>query len=344
LFDTIRGATNGLHSDSTQQQFSDSTTLTSFDSNGFSVGTHAVVNDSSETFVAWCWKSGGNSNTFNINGTGYSTYSALQTANTSLPASSTSGMIVPSGMSINTDAGFSIVKYNGTGTSDDVAYDIPHGLSYAPDVIIVKNLDLSTQSAGITWPVLFTNIGSFPGLDGTQGVVATHMDNWGGSYPNANTFSVERPLISSTTNRYRTLGAYNYIAYCWHSVEGYSKFGSYTGNGSADGLFVYCGFRPEFVICKCSSDITTTYTSWAMYDNARDSSNAMNKVLYANESINEGYRGDASTAATDIYIDFLSNGFKARSIKEEINDGSETDITYIFMAFAEQPFKFSNAR
>jgi hypothetical protein len=81
-----------------------------------------------------------------------------------------------------------------------------------------------------------------------------------------------------------------------------------------------------------------------MYDNARDSSNVMNKVLYANESINEGYRGDASTTATDIYIDFLSNGFKARSIKEEINDGSETDITYIFMAFAEQPFKFSNAR
>jgi hypothetical protein len=78
-----------------------------------------------------------------------------------------------------------------------------------------------------------------------------------------------------------------------------------------------------------------------MYDNARDSSNVMNKVLYANKSIQEGYRGDGSTAATDIYIDFLSNGFKVRSTKEEINDDGET---YIFMSFAEQPFKFSNAR
>ena len=78
-----------------------------------------------------------------------------------------------------------------------------------------------------------------------------------------------------------------------------------------------------------------------MYDNARDSSNVMNKVLYVNQNIKEGYRGDASTAATDIYIDFLSNGFKVRSTKEEVNDSGET---YIFMAFAEQPFKFSNAR
>jgi hypothetical protein len=154
---------------------------------------------------------------------------------------------------------------------------------------------------------------------------------------------------TAPTSTFFSIGAYSavnrdgdsIIAYCWHSVEGYSKFGSYTGNGSTDGPFVYCGFRPAFVMIKCSSDTTTTHTSWAMYDNARDSSNVMNKVLYANKSINEGYRGDASTAATDIYIDFLSNGFKVRSTKEEVNDDGET---YIFMAFAEQPFKYANAR
>ena len=335
LTDAVRGVGKAIVSNSTNQEDTNSVKgyLSSFDSDGFKVTAGATdaarVNSSSYTYVAWCLKAGGNSNTFNINGTGYSTYSALQTANTSLPASSTSGMIVPSGMSINTDAGFSIVSWTGNGTNGT----IPHGLGDVPKVIIAK-----IRSAQDNWLVYHEALGATKYLElNSSNSAGTNAGPWNNTSPTSSVFSVSSTIV------WLNQDTSTYIAYCFAEIEGYSKFGSYTGNGSPDGPFVYCGFRPAFVMCKCTSDTTTTHTSWAMYDNARDSSNVMNKVLYANKSINEGYRGDGSTAATDIYIDFLSNGFKVRSItyKEEINDDGET---YIYMAFAEQPFKFSNAR
>jgi len=123
----------------------------------------------------------------------------------------------------------------------------------------------------------------------------------------------------------------NYIAYCWHSVEGYSKFGSYTGNGSADGPFVYCGFRPAFILFK-SADIAS---NWEIYDTARQPHNPALKPIYANLPSTE------EPHATLPALDILSNGFKPRSTWDEFN---RTDTNYIYMAFAEQPFKFSNAR
>jgi hypothetical protein len=336
LYDSIRGINSGLI---VNQNYAvdDYSAFSSFDSNGFTVPNALGTNTLSENMVAWCWKAGGSpsgststtgsAKRINTSGTQDDTScSALATAATNAGASN---VITPTLMSINQAAGFSIVKYTGTGS----AATIPHGLSSAPEMVICKTLDFSS---GTNWVIYFkgaTTTSQYLLLNSSN-QVGTLTNYWGTAEPTNNVFSVAAAEYDNNRSN-------NIIAYCWHSVEGYSKFGSYTGNGSADGPFVYCGFRPAFVICKCSSDTTTTHTSWAMYDNARDSSNVMNKVLYANEAINEGYRGDGSTAATDIYIDFLSNGFKVRSTKEEVND---TDETYIFMAFAEQPFKFSNAR
>jgi hypothetical protein len=309
--------------------------LLSMGSNGFTLGTDSAYNDSGGTYVAWCWKAGGaptadntatfgamTANSVSLNGTLQSNYT---------PAGSPT--IYPKRMSINTDAGFSIVKY----VSPDPAItnpSVPHGLNKAPDFVIIK--PTLTVAHWIVKHVGFnSDADNTLRLDEADQAYAD-SNNWGGSQV-TNTVVPLGNYSNSNTNKPSS----THIMYCWHSVEGYSKFGSYTGNGSAGGPFVYCGFRPAWVMCKCISDATTTHTSWAMHDNARDSSNVMNKVLYANRIINEGYRGDASTAATDIYIDFLSNGFKVRSTKEEINDDGET---YVFMAFAEQPFKYANAR
>jgi len=356
LVDSVRGARQTISSNASIGNYSEESgkTLLSFDSDGFTVGTdgnYTAFTASGSSIVAWCWKAGGapsgststtgSAKRINTSGTQDDTScSALATAATNAGASN---VITPTLMSINQAAGFSIVKYNGTGTSDDVNYSIPHGLSNAPDVVIVKNLDLGSQSSGITWPVLFTNIGGMPGLDGNldkDNIIGGAEENrelnsnWGGSYPNANTFFVRRPTISSTTNRYRTMGAYNYIAYCWHSVEGYSKFGSYTGNGSPDGPFIYTGFRPAFVMVKWTSGGGQTTGSWRIMDTARNLYNPATLDLIANEAVSETTYGSDD-------LDILSNGFKWRSTGSFHNTSG---ANYIFMAFSEQPFKYSNAR
>ena len=323
--------------------------LLSMGSNGFTLGTDSAYNDSGSTYVAWCWKAGGAPTADNTSTSGAMTANSVS-LNGTLQSNYTpagSPTIYPKRMSINTDVGFSIVKYVGDGsTNNSSPATVPSGLSDV-DVVLVKNLDYGShpnQANNVcNWQVYHKSLSSNHNLllDVANAEYDITASGAGGIQVNNGNLQLITRTVSQTWNANVNDSGDNYIAYCWHSVEGYSKFGSYTGNGSADGPFVYTGFRPAFVICKCSSDTTTTNTSWAMYDNARDSSNVMNKVLYANQNIKEGYRGDASTAATDIYIDFLSNGFKVRSTKEEVNDSGET---YIFMAFAEQPFKFSNAR
>jgi len=349
LYDVVRGATQVIYSNRTVAEATDTLGLTSFDADGFSIGSRHEINNTGNTFVAWCMKAGGAPQADNSNTSGAMTANSVS-LNGTLQSNYTpagSPTIYPTRMSINTDAGFSIVKYGGSNTtgllsSSVSSATIPHGLNDC-EFCIIKNIKWSN-----TWVVSHRSIASnvmalqstgeadpTPPVDPTYGQITTL---------GSNTVTITRGTSRGDNvgeDHAETNGQFEYIMYCWHSVENYSKFGSYTGNGSADGPFIYCGFRPAFVICKCSSDTTTDNTSWAMFDNARDSSNVMNKVLYANSTINEGYRGDGSTAATDIYIDFLSNGFKVRSTKEEVNDANET---YIFMAFAEQPFKFSNAR
>jgi hypothetical protein len=331
--DSVRGVQRMLASNTTDPDDVNSPngSIDSFDSNGFTLQgttTNGNFNNNNTTHVAWCFRAGGApdltsspAKPFAKDDVQYETLSA---------ANITAGTITPTAMSINQKAGFSIVKYTGNGGTRTV----PHGLSSAPDFIIIKSLSEGTTNYTGQWDVYHTSLGANKLIAlNTTGAYTSPTNVWTAT-PDSNVITIGSAAAINYSSD-------NYIAYCWHSVEGYSKFGSYTGNGSTDGPFVYCGFRPAFVMLKCSSDTTTTHTSWAMYDNARDSSNVMNKVLYANKSINEGYRGDGSTAATDIYIDFLSNGFKVRSTKEEVNDDDET---YIYMAFAEQPFKYANAR
>jgi hypothetical protein len=294
--------------------------ITIFNSTGFQVNkgsaTSSNFNSSNEQYVAWCWKAGGaptadntatsgamTANSVSLNGTLQSNYT---------PAGSPT--IYPKRMSINTDAGFSIVKYVGNTTSGAT---IPHGLSKRPDLIFFKNTN--TSNNWIVYNFLTTDSQFILKLNLTdQGNSAANTASW---YANNSYFKVEQ---YNDTN-----GSGPIIAYCWHSVEGYSKFGSYTGNGSADGPFVYTGFRVGWLMVKATN--LTGASSWFIWDSKRSPNNEMKDALLANDSLNELH---------DREIDFLSNGFKLRA-----NDGNyNQNYTYIFMAFAEQPFKFSNAR
>jgi len=151
-------------------------------------------------------------------------------------------------------------------------------------------------------------------------------------------------VFSLGSDNYANASSGTYVAYCFADVEGYSKFGSYTGNAADDGTFVYLGFKPAWIIIKCSS-ATSTFTSWAMYDNKRKTFNDdvgdNSNPLYANQNAPEGERGNGTTDITGnaVALDFLSNGFKCRDNASEINASQ----TFVYMAFAEAPFKYANA-
>ena len=322
IYDSVRGVSKRLYSDSDSQEITPDGNggVTNFsDNNGFELTrpTNQAFEgyDSSMQMIAWCWKAGGNSNTFNINGTGYSTYSALQTDNTSLPAI-TSGMITPSGMSINTDAGFSIVKYTGNATA---GASVVHGLGQKPDCIIVKRLTGTVMNWGVYHQSLASN--EILQLDVPDDVYAD-SGVFNGTQPTSSVFYLGETTAIDNASA-------DYIAYCWHSVEGYSKFGSYIGNGSSDGPFVYTGFRPAFVMIK---NTNTNTSNWYMFDSARNTYNVTNRILFPN--------GNDAESTNNLW-DFTSNGFKLRSTDGGANLSGHT---IIYMAFAEQPFNYANAR
>ena len=217
-------------------------------------------------------------------------------------------------MSANVDAGFSIVSYTGTGANATVG----HGLSVAPEMVIVKR-----RSSAQDWAVWHTDIGG-----GTKNLYLNKTD----------AVQTEAPMWNSTvpTSSVISLGTYNhvnassntYISYAFHSVDGYSKVGSYTGNGSTDGTFVHLGLRPAYVMVK---EVTDTH-GWFIADSTRTPSNVVGEYLFANLS-NSEYN------ATQ--LDFTSNGFKLRTTSSTLNTSGST---YIYLAFAESPFKHSNAR
>jgi hypothetical protein len=289
LFDVVRGATILLNSNLTNAEATSSETLKSFDSNGYTVGTSNAVNTTGETMVGWNWKA---------NGAGVS--------NTAGTISST--------VSANTTSGFSIVSYTGTGANATVG----HGLGVAPKVIFVKS-----RSNAENWQVYHGAISGMSGgyitLNNNDSFLTNITTIWNGN-PNSDIFGVG---TYSGSNQ----NTYTYIAYCFAEVKGYSKFGSYTGNGSADGTFVYTGFKPAFVIRKR----TDSTADWRMDDSKRDGYNFIPFTLFPNldneETTNSGY-----------YVDLLSNGFKCRatSVNQNASGG-----TYIYMAFAENPFTTS---
>ena len=300
LYDSVRGTGTGaaLFSDLTAAEGSNSgnVNLTSFNSNGWSVGSTSstnILNNSAITFVGWQWQAG--------QGT---------------TSSNTSGSIT-STVSVNTTAGFSVITYAGSNSSPNT---IGHGLGVAPKLWIIKN----RSSGSGNWVYNYTLNGTvyYMFLNSTAAASAQ-----GSPWSTAPTSSV----ITLGGNDVNTCqSGSNYVCYAWAEIAGFSKFGSYTGNGSADGPFVYCGFQPKYVMIKCSSAIE----EWYIYDSVRNTYNLANTVLNAESSAAE-YTASASV------LDILSNGFKIRGAAGGLNVSS---ATYIVMAFASNPFKNSNAR
>tara|TARA_B110001454_G_scaffold202381_1_gene209448 strand:- start:29 stop:799 length:771 start_codon:yes stop_codon:yes gene_type:complete len=252
--------------------------------------TSSMVNYSTSTYVGWAWKAGGTA------------------------VSNTDGTITSS-VSANPTVGFSIVSYTGTGT----AATIGHGLSQAPDMIILKK-----RSGIAQWPVGVIqdpmNFTDYMALDKSNNYA--DYDYWNDTAPTSSVFS-----LSSNADVNESTGTF--ISYCFHSVDGYSKVGSYVGNGNADGPFIYTGFKPAFLIYK---NMDSAGTDWGMVDNKRSPSNVLTKYLAANEPAAE---------ITNSFGDLVSNGIKIRNIYGGANTSTNR---YLFIAFAETPFKTSNAR
>jgi hypothetical protein len=243
------------------------------------------ANDSPNTFVSWNWKAGGAAVT-----------NTAGTEDTSVSA--------------NTTAGFSIVKYTGTGGTATFG----HGLSAAPDIVFMKSLDATAQ-----WMGYIGNIVSENNLVLNSTAVASTESSYTYGDFGASTFALNLNADNNASGD-------DFVAYCFHSIEGYSKVGSYEGNGNVDGSFIYTGFRPAFIMTK-SIDSTS---DWQMFDDKREGYNVDNDVLLAN---------DGAAETTTDYIDIVSNGFKNR-----IATDPNVAETYIYIAFAESPFKTSNAR
>ncbi len=294
LANTLTGAGNYLVSNSSDAESSGGSQLiNAFNDDGFDVGTDNAVNASGGTYVAWNWNAGGSTAT-NTDGT------------------------ISAQVRANTTAGFSIITYTGNGSSATIG----HGLGVAPKMIISKRRN-STQD----WVV---NPGEITGTRGTKLKLNTvdSVSTDTGVYPNTATTS----SVYSVGSANEINGNNNtYIAYVFSEVAGYSKFGSYDGNGSNNGTFVHCGFRPAFVLIK----MITANEDWPMYDNKRDPFNVGDHRIFANTNGAEGAVGQE-------HIDFVSNGFKFRKDKNPFNSGSSA--TYIYFAFAEAPFKNSRAR
>ena len=227
---------------------------------------------------------------------------------------------IQSNLSANVDAGFSIVSYTGNATSGAT---IGHGLSVTPEMIIVKE-----RGNADSWAVYHTSMGNTKLMHLDQTLAErTHTTYWNDTSPTSSVFSV------GSDNKTNGNNAAGMIAYCFHSVDGYSKVGSYTGNDSSDGTFVYTSFAPSLVILKYTSGTAGGTKNWHMYDNKRSTYNPTENVLFANENT-------AESGASAFDIDFLSNGFKLRNAEGAVNNAAE----YVYIAFAETPFKYSNAR
>ena len=414
LMDTVRGATKNLVPNDTQSEGTEPQYLNAFLSDGFSLGTSGVVNDSASTYVAWAWDAGTVANpvgdiwrgsatkyigvkfasasggTVSFGQTSGSTTVEVWTSSdnsswtqqggtltlsdghtltisdqyvvirnttnatfTNWFAAATNGAdghyssvtypsgaswsgppytdydfrdaggvinedgIIPSIVHANQSAGFSIVSWTGNGS---IAQTVGHGLNAAPKFIIGKSRDSS-----IRWPVfhitvgggnaLFLNATSTPG--GGTGI-------WGNTNPTSSVFTIAN---DGEINK----NGDNYIAYCFAPVEGFSAFGSYTGNGNADGPFVYIGFKPKWILFKMSS----SSGDWRLMDTSRDTYNACITQLYPNNS-------DAESANNSAHnVDYLSNGFKVRTSHPAMNSSGQT---YVWAAFAEHPLKTARAR
>ena len=297
LFDSVRsaGADKELSSNSTTAEGGNQSSvygyLSSFDSDGFTATSGSsganYFNQSGETYASWNWKANGQGS-----------------ANTDGSISST--------VSANTTSGFSVVSYTGTGSTTTVG----HGLGTAPAMIIIKARSFSED-----WLVYHQSMGNTDAINlNLNNAKSSSVNYWQNTTPSSSVFYIG-------ANDKHNKSSETYIAYCFAEKKGFSKFGSYVGNGNADGTFVYTGFKPAFIMLKNAS---SAGTNWFMHDVARNPSNPIGYYLTA----------DNSTAdQTTELLDIVSNGFKQRNSYANLNSSGDT---YIYMAFAEEPLVGDN--
>jgi len=301
LFDSTRGVTKSLSSDASPAEVTDGDTLDAFQSDGFRVDADVKVNTNNEKYVAWQWLCNGGTTSSDSNGG------------------------ITSTVQVNTTAGFSIMKFDSTSASGEAT--VGHGLGAVPHVIIMKDL-----IQGYGWDVHHIKAGS---SDADGRLVLNSNEAWNnasnvqafgvagstssGIAPTSTTFSFNQAFYSSSGDAK--------IVYCFTPIQGYSKFGSYTGSGNTDGPFIYTGFAPSWVLVKRIDGGTE---NWFILDNKRDDGlNPRNSYIMTNQNTAE----DANNSTVD--TDFVSNGFKLRASTGALNTNG---ATYVYMAFAESPF------
>ena len=289
--DVLRGATKRLKLDANSAESTETGMISSFDTNGFSLGTTSTSNNNGSNYVAYSWKAAGAGSS---NGDGTTT----------------------STVSVNTAAGCSLVQYAGASS----AKTIGHGLGVTPDLMIVK-----TYSSGYEWAVYHKDLGAGKNLYlDSNGGASNTTTFWNNTAPTNQVFSAGGQII------YTNYSGQNYIAYCFASKRGYSRIGTYEGNGSSDGTFVYTGFKPAWVLIKQSS---ASGEEWQLLDNKRNTFNPTNTAIFPSDTAVENSGTDRS--------DFLSNGFKLRSNSAGVN---ASGATYVYAAFAEEPLVDSTGK
>ena len=326
LYDSVRGPNLALYSNETDAEYVDVDALMSFDSTGFTLGAEAGANDDAQSYVSWSWKAGGAPTADNSAGAGATPTAGSVKIDGSNLGSALAGTIPATRLSANTTAGFSIVEYSGVDTPS--TNTVAHGLSVTPELYIIKNM---TSASPLGWIANTTVIdGTVDYLVLNTGAAAASQGSPWSTLPTASVFTLGAN-DGNTCN-----DGDDYIAYCFHSVEGYSKVGSYIGNGNTDGVFIYTGFKPAFIIGK---NTTEADYAWWLVDTTRSPHNIVQKILSPQAN-------SAETDASYEVVDIVSNGFKFRipGTDGNLDTYNGTDDGYLYIAFASHPFKTSNAR
>jgi hypothetical protein len=285
LYDVVRGVTKRIQSNTTAAEATEADGLTAFGTDGFTLGSNAATNANSTTYVSWNWKAGNSQGSSNTDGSINTTYT-----------------------SVNTTAGFSIGTYTGNNSN---AQTIGHGLGVAPKMYMIKRRD-STSA----WGVYHASLGENKYLQlETTNAEATDTGIWNNTAPTSTVLSL------GNAGYFNNASGGTYVCYAFAEKKGYSKFGSYTGNGNADGTFVYTGFKPAFVMCKRTDGGTQ---NWCIMDNKRGYNPDVQQLHPNNSNVESLGSGDT--------LDLLSNGFKMR-----VNDGDKNGSgeTFIYMAFGQ---------
>ena len=305
LYDVVRTPPKVLYTSETNSEESNAGYLNQIDPDGFTVGSADLSNVNNGSFVAWCWKAGGNKNTFSIDDLGYATAAS---------AGLNGGTITPTGASVGTEQGFSIISYTGNATNGAT---FSHGLSSTPKMYVIKDRDSTSN-----WFIFNSNLPTNSNLYFNTQDAGFAAGGFAGA-------SATSSLIQLPTGGSNTVNESNkkYICYAWHDVPGLQKFDKYTGNGAADGPYINCGFRPALLWVK---NMSSGSTDWVILDTTTSVINPMFRRFAANQQT-----AQVSDSSTSAQFDFLSDGFKSRG-----GDGTFVNTSgdnYIYCAFAETP-------